>query len=144
MSEFEFVADVKKAGEPAPKRRVLVVEDDEYTNLLLCENLRNEGFDVISVPDGEAGVKAAIEQLPDLIMLDIMLPRLDGWEVCRKLREAGMATRGIPIVIVSVLSKERPSATESMGPITLFNKPFEVNALLDEVKRVIAAVTPAP
>ena len=132
----QTVVEPDGARTPSPKR-VLVIEDDEKTSLLLTDNLRQEGYEVIPVFDGETGVKAAMEQLPDIILLDLLLPKLDGWEVCRRLRQPGAATLSIPIIIVSVLAKDIASSTPPMGSISLFNKPFEVNALLTEVKRMI-------
>jgi DNA-binding response OmpR family regulator len=118
-------------------RTVLVIEDDEHTNLLISENLKMAGYRVVSVYDGEEGVKAAFKHTPDLIMLDLMLPRLNGWEVCKQLRQENSAVRGVPIIIVSVLSKEAQPQKQSVGPLTLINKPFDVKSLLSEVQRVI-------
>jgi len=119
------------------KTRVLVIEDDEHTNLLISENLKHEGYTVMSVFDGEDGVRAAQKSLPDLIMLDIMLPGLNGWEVCQKLRANGAPTRAIPIMIVSIVSKDAGPLKKEMGPLTLVNKPFDVKDLMRSVKNLL-------
>ena len=83
------------------------------------------------------GLRIALEQMPDLILLDLLLPHIDGWEVCRRLREPGSPLIRIPIIIVSVLATDALGSKSSMGPISLFNKPFEVQALLGEVQKII-------
>jgi DNA-binding response OmpR family regulator len=121
----------------AKKTRVLVIEDDEHTNLLISENLKHEGYSVMSVFDGEEGVRAAQKSMPDLIMLDIMLPGLNGWEVCQKLRADSAPTRAIPIMIVSIVSKDAGPLKKEMGPLTLVNKPFDVRELMSSVKNLL-------
>ena len=130
----------QKISEPAAqikKRRVLVIEDDEHTNLLLTKNLEISGYEVLSAFDGEEGVRLATEHLPEMILLDILLPKLDGWEVCRRLREPNTPTQEIPIMIVSIIGKGDMKPGPSMGPISFFNKPFQVKALLSEVSRIL-------
>lgn len=123
--------------DPDKRKRVLVIEDDQHTNLLISDSLGRENYDVHSVFDGESGIKAAKEKNPDLIVLDLMMPGIDGWEVCRRLREPNSKTAHIPIMIVSVVAKDGTHSKTSMGPITLFNKPFHIDALLGEVERLI-------
>lgn len=119
------------------KIKILVVEDDEHTNLLISENLKNEGFQVFSVLNGEDAVRAALKHLPHLIMLDIMLPGLNGWEVCMQLRDQTSPARDIPIIVVSVLRKDSQPAAARVGPITFLSKPFDLEDLMREVRKIL-------
>jgi DNA-binding response OmpR family regulator len=122
-------------------KKVLIVEDDRYTNELISETLRVGGFDVYSVFDGEAGVSYARKNYPDLIVLDLLLPGIDGWEVCRLLRQEESETRKIPIIIASVISRYDVQQTDmSMGALSFFNKPFEPNHLVAEVQRILSGI----
>ena len=121
----------------SPKGKVLIVEDDPHTQLLLSKNLEMSGYEVFAASDGEEGVRLALEKVPDLILLDLLLPRMDGWEVCRRLRDPGSAAREVPIMIVSIIGKDNMRPAQTMGAITFFNKPFQVNALLNEVGRIL-------
>ena len=126
----------KKASEK-PMGKILIVEDDKHTSQLLSLNLEREGYEVLTAYDGEAGVQTAKAELPDVIMLDLLLPHVDGWEVCRRLREEGSPTRLIPIIIVSVMAQDDMPDKKSMGPVSFFNKPFRVGSLMEEVGRLV-------
>ena len=117
------------------KKKVLVIEDDQHINLLISDNLESAGYEVSSVFNGEEGVQRALYDIPDLIILDFLLPRMDGRYVCRRLRDAGSPARGIPIIIVSIMNKDMGLTDKGMGSITVMNKPFEVTVLLVEVKK---------
>ena len=82
------------------KEAVLVVEDDEHIRELLEYNLTKEGYRVTAVETGEEGLKAARAKLPDLVLLDLMLPEMDGLEVCRALRRDAK-TQHVPVVMVT-------------------------------------------
>ena len=118
------------------KCRIVVIEDDRNTNLLITENLRSEGYEVESVFDGKEGMKLALDLLPDLIVLDLILPEVDGWEVCRRLREQGRPTKAIPIMVISVMRKDQ-RLPPAMNPLVFVNKPFEVKTLIEEVRKVV-------
>jgi len=121
----------------SPKGKVLIVEDDPHTQLLLSKNLEMSGYEVFTASDGEEGVRLALEKVPDLILLDLLLPRIDGWEVCKRLRDPNSAARDVPIMIVSIIGKDNMKPAQAMGPISFFNKPFQVNALLNEVGKIL-------
>ena len=69
------------------KKRVLIVEDEKNIVDILSFNLNREGYDTLEAYDGEAGLQLALEQNPDLILLDLMLPKMNGFDVCRAVRE---------------------------------------------------------
>ncbi len=119
---------------------VLVIEDDESINLLIRENLKEAGFNVVSAFDGVEGLKAVEEHHPDLIILDILLPKLDGWEVYRRLRQGGLTeTQIIPVIIVSILSKEAELTPKNDRRVVVMGKPFDVKHLIGEVRKAVGA-----
>ena len=92
-------------GAGAARPRVLVIEDERALTDVLSYNLRREGYEPIVAHDGQEGLRKAQTLLPDLIVLDLMLPVLDGLEVCRELR-AGERTRDIPILMLTAKAEE--------------------------------------
>ncbi|HET7027742.1 MAG TPA: response regulator, partial [Candidatus Limnocylindrales bacterium] len=80
--------------------RILVVEDDASIRLLLTTLLEREGFDIVAATDGEAALRSVVEHEPDVVVLDVGLPRLDGLEVTRRLR-ANRATRTLPVILLT-------------------------------------------
>ena len=119
-------------------RKILVVEDDRYTNELISKTLKMTGFEVKSVYSGEDALEEVNKDLPDLIVLDLLLPKMDGWDVCRTLRKEGNPARKVPIVIASVLSKHDVQQTEeAMGILSFFNKPFNPTDLITEINRIL-------
>ena len=85
------------------KKRVLIVEDEKSIVDIVRFNLEKEGYAVLTAYDGEAGLTAAREEKPDLILLDVMLPRRNGFDVCRILREEG---DGVPVIILTAREGE--------------------------------------
>jgi DNA-binding response OmpR family regulator len=107
------------------KRKILVIDDEKLLVKSTCMALSFSGFDAQGVLDGEEGVRKAAEFGPDLILLDIMMPGLDGWQVLGKLKE-NPATKNIPVVIFS--AKEHSNGTElarSRGAADYLAKPFD-------------------
>jgi DNA-binding response OmpR family regulator len=117
--------------------KILIIEDDESINLLIRENLRGESYEVFSAWDGVAGLQAAREKTPDLIILDILLPRMNGWEVYQQIRRENDPLRRVPVIVVSVLAKESKIPKDDPGPLALIPKPFDVRDLVNEVGRII-------
>src|SRR5260370_1662951 len=93
---------VSAPSQPAvtPRTRVLVIEDERALTQVLTYNLQREGYETLVAHDGQEGLRKAQTLLPDLILLDLMLPVVDGLEVCRQLR-SGDQTRKIPILMVT-------------------------------------------
>ncbi|MFC1609132.1 response regulator transcription factor [Patescibacteria group bacterium] len=85
------------------KKKILIVEDDIELKDMLKEFLVEEGFDVVSASDGESGVQSTIEELPDLILLDIILPRKSGYEVLEEIK-SNDKTKAIPVMVLTNLS----------------------------------------
>jgi signal transduction histidine kinase/CheY-like chemotaxis protein len=121
------------ATTPAPEpgdpsgARVLVIEDEPGAIRLLRTYLEAEGYSVQVATDGEAGIHAARAQLPDAIILDILLPGLDGWEVLRRLK-ADPEVCDVPVVVVTVVDER--NVAMSLGAVDYFLKPVDPDALL--------------
>lgn len=122
------------AGE-APRRRVLVVEDDASIMLGLRINLEAEGYAVLSAEDGEQGLAMARAEQPDLLILDVMLPLLNGFQVLQALRREGHA---MPIIVLSARTGEMDKVTGlELGAEDYVAKPFSLAELLARVKAAL-------
>ncbi len=119
------------------KEQILVVEDDEDIQELIRYNLAQAGYRVIVAGTGEDGLKAARAKAPDLVLLDIMLPGMDGLEVCRLL-SANDATRQIPVIMLTAKGEEADIVTGlQMGADDYITKPFSPRVLLARIKVVL-------
>jgi DNA-binding response OmpR family regulator len=136
---------VSVANVPASRRRVLVVEDDPSIALGLRINLEAEGFEVLSAEDGEAGLTMTRDQQPDLVILDVMLPKMNGFQVLQAIRREGLM---VPIIVLSARSAEMDKVTGlELGAEDYVAKPFSLAELLARVRaalrRTRAADVPA-
>jgi two-component system, OmpR family, phosphate regulon response regulator PhoB len=119
---------------PTAGTRVLIIEDERALTEVLEYNLRREGFETVTAHDGQEGLRKAQTLLPDLIILDLMLPVLGGLDVCRELR-SGERTREIPIIILTAKAEETDQVVGfSMGADDYVTKPFSVKVLLQRIK----------
>jgi two-component system cell cycle response regulator DivK len=119
------------------RKCVLVVEDTENNRKILNDLLTNAGFDVIEANDGEKGVAMAIERRPDLILMDIQLPVVDGYEATRRIK-ANPDLRHIPIIVVTsyALSGDEAKAIAA-GCDGYFAKPFSPRVVLAKVREFL-------
>lgn len=119
---------------PASDQRVLVVDDDPALSDVVGRYLRRDGFDVDFAADGTTGLARALESLPDIVVLDLMLPGLDGLEVCRRLRRVAP----IPVVMLTALGEENDRiAGLDIGADDYVTKPFSPRELSARVKAVL-------
>lgn len=120
--------------------RVLLVEDNEMNRDMLSRRLTRRGFDIVVAEDGIEGVRQASEAQPDLILLDMSLPGLDGWEVARRLK-ADAATRAIPIIALTAhaMAGDRERALQA-GCDDYDTKPVELPRLLDKMAALLPAM----
>lgn len=122
------------APERSEQKRVLVVDDDENIRLALTVRLAQSGYEVLTAVDGTSAISAAVNERPDLLLLDISMPAGNGIHVARSLR--GMPdTSSIPIVFMT--AKEKPEYLEAAmrcGAVGFLNKPFEENVLMPLVE----------
>jgi two-component system phosphate regulon response regulator PhoB len=116
------------------RTRILIVEDERALTDVLVYNLEREGYEAIVAHDGQEGLRRAQTLLPDLIILDLMLPVLGGLEICRELR-SGERTREIPIVMLTAKAEESDQLVGfSLGADDYVTKPFSVKVLLQRIK----------
>jgi len=110
--------------------KILVVEDEQRIADILTFNLKKEGYEVVVAYDGAAGLKAAQNENPDLILLDIMMPKMDGYEVCKKVRE----TSQVPIIMLTARADETDKVLSfDLGADDYVVKPFGVRELMSRV-----------
>jgi len=120
------------------KARVLIVEDDSSLLFGLKKNLQFEGYEVLTASDGEAGLGLAVDERPDLIILDVMLPRMNGFEVCEVLRSNKVET---PVIFLTAKALESDKVTGlTLGGDDYMTKPFSVAELLARIQTVLRRV----
>lgn len=116
-------------------KRVLVIEDDVDLLMALQDNFEVEGYDVITATDGEDGLAKAIRTAPDAILLDVMLPQLSGFDVCRSLVERGVT---VPILILTARSNDTDKVLGlELGAHDYVTKPFNIHELMARVRAMI-------
>jgi DNA-binding response OmpR family regulator len=114
------------------KKKILIIEDEEDLVKGLKLNLDDEGYEVTWAFDGEEGLRKALEESPDLILLDIMIPRMNGLDVCRELR---LKNVGIPIVMLTAKGEEIDKVVGlEIGADDYLTKPFSIRELLARIK----------
>ena len=115
--------------------RILIIEDEESILMALEDDLKLEGYEVTGIEDGQQGLSMAKEGGYDLIILDIMLPKMNGFEVCKELRQAGVT---IPILILTAKSQEIDKVLGlELGADDYVTKPFSPRELLARVKAIL-------
>ena len=127
-----------------PQPRILIIEDEKGLVQSLTWYFNREGYETVAVGDGAEGLRKAQTLLPDLILLDLMLPGMGGLDVCRELR-AGEKTRNIPIVIITAKSEETDEVIGlSIGADDYVTKPFSNKVLLQRVKALLRRAETPP
>ena len=123
-------------------KSILIVEDEQNIVDILSFNLSREGYDTLEAYDGNTGLQLALEQNPDLVLLDLMLPGMDGFEVCRRIRETGSA---VPILMLTAREEEADKVLGlELGADDYITKPFGMRELLARVKANIRRSAMAP
>ena len=116
------------------KAVILVVDDEPHVRKLLKANLESSGYAVLTAADGQQAVEMAEQELPDLIILDLMLPKLDGYAVCKRIREFS----AVPIIMLTARSAEVDLVHGfDVGADDYLTKPFAINELLVRVRAVL-------
>lgn len=119
--------------------KILLVEDNEMNRDMLSRRLKRNGYDVVIAVDGQQGVDMAASEAPDLILMDMSLPVIDGWEATRRVK-ANAATRGIPVIALTAhaMAGDREKAIEA-GCEDYDTKPVEITRLLDKITALLGA-----
>ncbi len=131
-----------KSSEARPTAKILVVEDEPNMVAGLRDNFEFEGYEVITARDGVEGLQQALEQSPDLVVLDVMMPRLSGLEVCRQLRAKRPS---IPIIMLTARGQEVDKVVGlELGADDYVTKPFSIRELLARVKAILRRTAVVP
>jgi CheY-like chemotaxis protein len=118
---------------------VLVVDDDDVIRQLITVNLELEGFEVIPAVDGQDALDKVKDAQPDVVTLDVMMPRVDGWEAAARLRE-DPETAHIKVILLSARAQESDiQRGERIGVDAYLTKPFDPDELIDVVRRMVDA-----
>lgn len=119
------------------KSKILIIEDERSLSEILSYNLANEGFEVLTASDGTDGLRRAQNSLPDLIVLDLMLPGIDGLQICRQLR-SDPKTQSIRILMLTAKSEEVDEIVGfNMGADDYVAKPFKIKPLISRIKALL-------
>jgi DNA-binding response OmpR family regulator len=120
-------------------KRILIVDDEPNIVTSLEYLMKREGYEVQIAGDGEAGLKAAASSAPDLILLDIMLPKMNGFEVCERLR-GDPRCRGMKIVMLTAKGRQADTARGMAAGADLYvTKPFSTRELVAQVKQILGS-----
>lgn len=121
-------------------KTILVIEDEDPLQRFVEANLRAQGYRVVQATDGEEGLSLARKERPDLILLDLMLPRLDGWEVLNCLQASAVLKR-VPVAVItaSANSEEKDRACR-LGAADYLIKPMSAEELVDRVRDLLGGV----
>jgi CheY-like chemotaxis protein len=123
-------------------KRILIVEDNELNRDVLSRRLARQGYTVLTAASGEAGLTMAHAENPDVILLDLGLPEIDGWECARRLKQ-GADTSAIPIVALTAhaMIGDREKALDA-GCDDFDTKPIDFGALLEKIDRLLHVTVP--
>jgi CheY-like chemotaxis protein len=119
--------------------KILLVEDNEMNRDMLSRRLERKGFEVVIAVDGQAGVDMASTTSPDIILMDLSLPVMDGWEATRRIK-ADPATQGIPVIALTAHAmKEDEQKARDAGCDDYDTKPVNLNRLLDKIGNLLGS-----
>ena len=129
---------ITEMNDPAEKKKVLVVDDEFHITTLLQVALESEGYEVMVANNGVEALELVELKTPDIILLDINMPRMDGWTVCERLK-SDERTKPIPIIIVTAyVQPEHREKSFKVGANDFVEKPFDVVNLLAKIAKFLA------
>ena len=119
-------------------KKILVVDDEPFIVQMVTSRLKSSGYELLSAADGDEALKKARSEQPDLIILDLMLPKIDGFQVCATLKQ-DERYKHIPIVLLTAKGGEesRQIGIEECGADDYVTKPFDAQALLEKIKKLL-------
>ena len=114
--------------------KIMIVDDEMHLARILQFTLQHAGYDVVTAFDGKEALDAYEAERPDLVILDLMLPVIDGYKVCNRIKENG----AVPVIILSARDFKKERLEEPIGADLLMEKPFNTEHLLAEIGRLLA------
>jgi DNA-binding response OmpR family regulator len=130
---FDFIGQKKRAG----KQKILIVDDEPDLVLMLQDRLEMGGYDVITASNGKEGLEKAIEGEPDVVLLDVKMPVMDGLKMLETLRKHPEGVGRVVIMVSARSQKEDLTRAEACGVKDYIVKPFELSALIEKVGEVL-------
>jgi len=119
------------------RAKVLVVDDEEYIQPILNFSFGAEGYDVVTASDGEEGVSKAKDEKPDVIVMDIMMPKMDGYEACKQIK-TDPQTKDIPVILLTAKGRDADRKLGSeVGADDYVVKPFSPGRLIERVEGIM-------
>ncbi len=141
-SAIELQAKAKRSHGDHEMARILIVEDEPNMVAGLRDNFEYEGYEVIAAPDGVAGLERALNEAPDLVILDVMMPRMSGLDVCKQLKSKRPS---VPIIMLTARGQEVDKVVGlELGADDYVTKPFSIRELLARVKAVLRRARSVP
>src|SRR5213592_28378 len=135
MAPTQVAVPAKTKSGERPMARILIVEDEPAMVAGLRDNFEFEGYDVITAPDGVAGLERALKEAPDLVILDVMMPRMSGLDVCKQLKSKRPS---LPIIMLTARGQEIDKVVGlELGADDYVTKPFSIRELLARVKAIL-------
>jgi DNA-binding response OmpR family regulator len=135
------MADEQTASAPLAHNRLLIVEDDQALSDLLADKFRAEGFEVMTAGDGQTGLKQALEWKPDLVLLDIVMPKMDGMTMLHKLRDNDHGKKVQVVLLTNLSDTEKVYDAMSNGVFDyLVKSNWEIDDLVKEVRAKLSPV----
>ena len=116
--------------------KILIVDDEETVKRVLCSLLKNEGYEVIEAEDGKSGVELAKKEDPDVILMDLTMPVMDGLKACRLLKE-DEKTKNIPVLVITTAAGESKMEAIDAGIDDFVNKPFDSEEISIRIKSML-------
>ncbi len=137
--------DANRPSSSGPgKRRILIVEDDPHTRRINLLALRSEGYETVEAGEGTEAVRLCLESRPDLVVLDLALPKVSGLDVLQAIRREMGAAAPLVLVLTAHAMREDLEAARRAGCDSYLAKPIDPFDLLDEIRRLLAARAEAP
>lgn len=120
-------------------KKILIVDDEMYILNILDFSLESEGFEVVTASNGEEALTKALEVQPDLIVLDVMMPKIDGFEVCRALKNKA-ETKKIPVILLTAKDRDKDREKgDEVGADVYMTKPFSPSRLIGQIQELMAS-----
>ncbi|HNW93464.1 MAG TPA: response regulator [bacterium] len=124
--------------------KILLIDDSRYIRTVVAFNLKRFGYEVIEAESGEEGIIAATTQKPDLILMDIVMPKADGFEVLKELKD-DVVTQGIPVIMLTARGNQEDILRAiKMGACNYIVKPFEVSQVIAKLRKALGEEPGAP